>query len=87
MRENPPDGLHEVEVHGFVIVLEVDPPSGTSDDGLPLGDVARDDGAALLVVLVDSELEDVLALLVAEAGGGVVSVVLLARWRGVAVGP
>ena len=25
MRENPPDGLHEVEVHGFVIVLEVDP--------------------------------------------------------------
>jgi len=60
--ENPPDGLHEVEVHGFVIFLKVDPPSGARDDGLPLRDVARDDGAALLVVLVDSELEDVLAL-------------------------
>lgn len=66
LSENPPHWLHELEVHCLVIILEVDPAAGARDYGLPLGDVARDDAAALLVVLVDSKFEDVLTLLDAE---------------------
>ena len=57
LREDPPDALHDVDVHGLVVGLEVDPPAGARDDGLPLGDVLGDDAAAGLVVLADAEVE------------------------------
>jgi hypothetical protein len=50
-----PDALHEVEVHGLVVVLEVNPPPRTCDHGLPLRDVLGDNVVARLVVLAEVE--------------------------------
>ena len=58
--EDVPHRLHEAEVHGLVIVPEVDPPAEAVDDGLPLAGVPHDDVPALLVVLLDAHLEHLL---------------------------
>jgi hypothetical protein len=62
LAEDPLDALHVVEVHGIVVVPEVDLPPGARDDGLPLGDVLGDDAAAGLGVLADAEVEHLLAV-------------------------
>ena len=58
--EDVPHRLHESEVHGLVVVPEVDPPAEAVDDGLPLAGVPHDDVPALLVVLLDAHLEHLL---------------------------
>ena len=60
LRKDPPHALHEVDVHGLVVILEVNPPPRARDDGLPLGDVLGDDAAARLVVLGDADVEHLL---------------------------
>ena len=58
--EDVPHGLHEAEVHGLVVIPEVDPPAEAVDDGLPLSGVPHDDVPALLVVLLDPHFEHLL---------------------------
>ena len=48
--DDPPHGLHVPDVHGLVVVVEVDPAAEPRDGLAPLGDIALDDGAALGVV-------------------------------------
>ena len=56
--EDPPDGLHVVLVHRAIALAEVDPATHPVDALLPLGGVAQDDRAALLVELVDAVVDD-----------------------------
>ena len=56
--EDPPDRLHEVGVHGLVVVVEVDPAAHAGDGLAPLGDVLEHHRAALLVELVHAERLD-----------------------------
>ena len=56
--ENPPDGLHELRVHGLVVVVEVDPPPHPGDGTSPLVHVLQHHGAALLIKGIDTELFD-----------------------------
>jgi hypothetical protein len=51
---NSPDRLHELRVHGSVVILEVDPPTQASHLNLPLSGVSVYDAAAKIVVLVDT---------------------------------
>uniref|UniRef100_A0A8R7QJW8 Uncharacterized protein n=1 Tax=Triticum urartu TaxID=4572 RepID=A0A8R7QJW8_TRIUA len=60
LREDPPDALHEVDVHRLVAGLEINPPPHARDDGLPLGDILGDDAAAGLVVHTDALVEHIL---------------------------
>lgn len=53
LSKDPPNRLHEVKVHGLVIILEIDPSTSARDNSLPLRNVSRDDAAALLVVITD----------------------------------
>ena len=48
--DHPPEGLHVPSVHGLVVVVEVHPAAKAGDGLPPLGDVAPDDGPALVVV-------------------------------------
>jgi hypothetical protein len=57
--EGPPHALHEREVHGLVVVVEVDPATDAGDGLLPLVHVAEHAGAALLVELPDAVGADV----------------------------
>mmetsp|Transcript_5114 Transcript_5114/g.7795 ORF Transcript_5114/g.7795 Transcript_5114/m.7795 type:complete len:530 (-) Transcript_5114:157-1746(-) len=54
--ESPPDGLHEVAVHGLVVIFEINPSSEPADNLLPLLGVRHDDFAASSVVLLHSDL-------------------------------
>ena len=56
--EDPPDGLHEAEVHRLVVVVEVDPAAHARDGLAPFTDVLEHHRAALLVELVDAKLLD-----------------------------
>ena len=53
--EDPPDRLHEVGVHGLVVVVEVDPAAHARDGLAPLRDVLQHHRTALLVELVHAE--------------------------------
>mmetsp|Transcript_43374 Transcript_43374/g.92874 ORF Transcript_43374/g.92874 Transcript_43374/m.92874 type:complete len:319 (+) Transcript_43374:859-1815(+) len=66
--EAPPDGLHVGEIHGFVVVVEVDPSAKTLDDVAPLLSVLEHNSSALFVVLVDPHVEHVGAALDFEFG-------------------
>src|SRR5512145_628125 len=57
--EYPPDGLHEVGVHRLVVVVEVDPAPHTRYDRAPIGDVAQDHRATLLVEVANPVLANV----------------------------
>lgn len=57
LSENPPHALHEGQVHGLIVVAEIDPTPAPCDDLLPLLHVARHDAPALLVVTADPHLE------------------------------
>mmetsp|Transcript_3715 Transcript_3715/g.9272 ORF Transcript_3715/g.9272 Transcript_3715/m.9272 type:complete len:417 (-) Transcript_3715:124-1374(-) len=59
LAEHPPHGLHEGGVQRLVVVPEVDPAPQTRHRLLPLGRKPHDDGAALLVELVDAQCQDV----------------------------
>mmetsp|Transcript_105660 Transcript_105660/g.227731 ORF Transcript_105660/g.227731 Transcript_105660/m.227731 type:complete len:353 (-) Transcript_105660:81-1139(-) len=59
--EHSPDRLHELDVHGFVVVVEVNPAAEAAHDLLPVCGVLHHDGAALLVLLVDAHGEHFLA--------------------------
>ncbi len=56
--EDPPDGLHEVGVHGLVVVVEIDPPPHARHGLAPFGDVLEHHRAALFVELVHAEFLD-----------------------------
>ncbi len=56
--EDPPDRLHVVGVHGAVAILPVDPTAHPVDGVLPLLGIPQHDGAALLVEVVHSEVDD-----------------------------
>ena len=56
--ERPHDAFHVGEVHGLVVVGEVDPPGLAGDVALPLRGVAEYRGTAVIVELGDSELGD-----------------------------
>ncbi len=56
--EDPPHALHEPEVHGLVVVLEVHPPPDPASDLLPGLRVGLNLGSAGLVEAVDSIGED-----------------------------
>mmetsp|Transcript_37061 Transcript_37061/g.94824 ORF Transcript_37061/g.94824 Transcript_37061/m.94824 type:complete len:440 (-) Transcript_37061:3-1322(-) len=64
--EAPPNGLHEGQIHGLVVVVEVDPPAKPLHDLTPFIGVHLHNGPALLVVLVDPHLQHVLAALDVE---------------------
>ncbi len=49
--EDVPHRFHEGQVHGFVVVAEVDPPPKSIDHVFPKAGVTHDDVAALLVIL------------------------------------
>ena len=55
--EDVPNRLHEIQVHSFVVVFEVDPSAEAVDDVLPLSGVAHDDALAGGVVFVDAHLQ------------------------------
>ena len=44
-----PDGLHVPRVEGFVVILEVDPTTKTTNDLLPVVSVPHNDLATFLV--------------------------------------
>ncbi len=52
-----PNRLHEIQVHGFVVVFEVDPSAEAVDDVLPLSGVSHNDAPAGGVVFVDAHLQ------------------------------
>ena len=54
--EGPPDTLHELGVHGFVVIVEVDPTTESIDDMAPFARVSHDDLSTHLVVALHSEL-------------------------------
>ena len=56
--EHPPHRLHEIAVHGFVVVIEVDPAAHARDGFAPLGDVGLHHRAALFIELIDAERAD-----------------------------
>jgi len=56
--EGPHDRLHVVEVHGLVVVVEVDPAGLAGDDLLPFPGVAQHRAAAVLVEALDAVLDD-----------------------------
>ena len=56
--ERPHDRLHVVEVHGLVVVLEIDPAGLTGDRLLPLLGVLEHRGAAVLVETLDAVVDD-----------------------------
>lgn len=55
--EHVPDTLHEVQVHGLVVVVEVNPAPHPIDSLPPLARILHNDALALGVVLVDSHLQ------------------------------
>lgn len=63
LRKDPPNGLHEVDVHRLVIALEVNPAASACNHLLPLLHVARDDAPAFLVVPIDPHFKNILSLL------------------------
>jgi hypothetical protein len=58
--ENPPDGLHELKVHGKVGLLEVNPTTETTESLLPLAGVTKDDRTALLVISSNAHLHNII---------------------------
>ena len=44
-----PDGFHVPRVEGFVVILEVDPTTKTTNDFLPIVSVSHDNLATFLV--------------------------------------
>ena len=78
--EGPHDRLHELGVHGAVVVVEVDPARLAGDVVAPLAGVLQDRLAAGLVELLDAELDDLVGGLDAvephrlELGGQAVGV-------------
>lgn len=57
--ENEPHGLHEGRVHGFIVVVEINPSADTIDDFSPFRAVFHDDRATLVIVCGDSHFVDV----------------------------
>lgn len=78
--KDPPNTLHKLQVHGLVIISKIDPPAGSGDDILPLLDVPGDDAPALLIVVTDPHLQDVVA-----AGDAELAVDLVLNREAVAV--
>jgi len=64
--EDPPDGLHEGEIEGLVVVLEVDPTTQASDHVLPFARVLHDYGATLSIVGRDAHLQNIFSGLDSE---------------------
>ena len=56
--KDPPDRLHELEVHGLVVIIKVDPAPHPVDDLAPVRDVGLHHRATLLVELCDPVVGD-----------------------------
>jgi hypothetical protein len=56
-----PNTFHELEIHGFVVIFEIDPSSESGDDILPFFGKLHDDSSASLVVLRDTDLENIVS--------------------------
>ena len=56
--ERPDDRLHVVDIHGLVVVVEVDPARLTGDVSLPLAGVAHHRRTALVVEALDAVVGD-----------------------------
>ena len=64
--EDPPDRLHEAEIHGLVAGVKVDPSSHALYGVLPLFLIGHDDSPALCIVLVDAHGHHIFLALNAE---------------------
>ena len=58
LSEDPPDRLHELDVHRLVVIIKVDPASDSSDDRAPIRDITLHHRAALLIELCDPVIDD-----------------------------
>ena len=47
--KHPPDGLHKVGVHGFIIVIKIDPTAHAGDGFAPFADIGLHHGTAFFV--------------------------------------
>ena len=61
-----PDTLHEGDVHGLVVIFEVNPAPHSRNDRAPLFCVAQDNRTASLIKLVDSVFFDFAATVEAK---------------------
>ena len=51
-----PDTFHELEIHSFVVIFEINPSSESSNDILPFFSELHDDSSASLVIFRDTNL-------------------------------
>ena len=56
--ENPPDGFHKLGIHGFVIVVKIDPAAHFGNGFTPVIDVTQHHGTALFVEFIHAEFTD-----------------------------
>ena len=56
--ENIPNWLHEVEIHGFIVVFEINPSSKSVYDVLPFLWIFHYDWSAFFIILLDSHIFD-----------------------------
>src|SRR5699024_5005014 len=58
---DPPDRLHKISIHGFVVIIKISPASQAIDSLSPFLSKSKHDFAAFFVVLSDAKLFDFLA--------------------------
>jgi len=58
--ESPPDRLHEREIKGFIVVIEINPPANSFYSVSPFRSISHDNFSTLLVVLVNSHGKNVI---------------------------
>ena len=58
--EDMPHRFHEVDIHGLVIILEVNPPSKPVNNIFPNVGISHDNVPALFIVVFDAHIEDLL---------------------------
>ncbi|EYU46175.1 hypothetical protein MIMGU_mgv1a009767mg [Erythranthe guttata] len=63
LRKHPPYGLHEIQIHGLIIVPEINPPSHSNNRLLPLVDIPLHNPSAFLVIIRNPHLNHVLSAL------------------------
>ena len=57
--KNPPNTLHELQIHCLVIILKINPTPRASHNLLPLLNIASDNTPTLLIVLINPHFEHI----------------------------
>mmetsp|Transcript_26727 Transcript_26727/g.48540 ORF Transcript_26727/g.48540 Transcript_26727/m.48540 type:complete len:432 (-) Transcript_26727:138-1433(-) len=78
--KDPPHAFHEVWVHGFVVVLKVNPAAEPCDRRFPFLSVAGDNGATGRIVLVNAHFQHLISVRNVEF---LINLVL--HWKAVAI--